>query len=104
MSHVHLGHGPGLYALVRGRPEEYLVCDRCNRVTTVDPARLDAVRAELESTFGYEARFSHFPIHGLCPSCAGKKGARAHTHEHSHGDFVHSHAHGHEHAGHRHEH
>jgi Fur family ferric uptake transcriptional regulator len=80
VSHVHVGHGPGLYALARGADQEYLCCDRCGRVTTVDPAALDGVRAALAADFGHHARFSHFPIHGLCASCA-RAGAAAH-HEH----------------------
>ncbi len=40
--HVHLGHGPGLYALV-GRDEgEYLYCERCGKVTLLGPEELDA--------------------------------------------------------------
>ena len=70
VSHVHVGHGPGLYALARGGDREYLCCDRCGRVTTVDRAALDGVRAALEADFGHVARFSHFPIHGLCAECA----------------------------------
>ena len=31
--HVHLGHGPGLYALVGRDDGEYLYCERCERVT-----------------------------------------------------------------------
>ena len=69
VSHVHVGHGPGLYALARGADQEYLCCDRCGRVTTVDPAALDGVRAALQADFGHHARFSHFPIHGLCAEC-----------------------------------
>src|SRR4051812_9806251 len=42
--HVHFGHGPGLYALVRKGEREYLVCDVCGRVTAVEPAGLDPVR------------------------------------------------------------
>jgi Fur family ferric uptake transcriptional regulator len=70
VSHVHVGHGAGLYVLARGRDREYLVCERCGRVTEVDPVDLDAVRQELRRTFGYEARFRHFPIHGFCEACA----------------------------------
>jgi Fur family transcriptional regulator, ferric uptake regulator len=70
VSHVHAGHGPGLYALARGADQEYLTCDRCGRVTTVDPSALDGVRAMLAESFGHHARFSHFPIHGLCADCA----------------------------------
>jgi Fur family ferric uptake transcriptional regulator len=69
--HVHIGHGPGLFALVGGGEREYLACERCGRVTAVDPAALDPVRDQIRSTFGYRARFSHFPIIGLCDRCAG---------------------------------
>jgi Fur family ferric uptake transcriptional regulator len=70
VSHVHVGHGPGLYALARGGDQEYLCCDRCGRVTTVDPSALDGVREALAADFGHHARYSHFPIHGLCARCA----------------------------------
>jgi len=66
--HVHLGHGPGLYAL-SGAAREYLVCESCNRVLVVEPASLDAARGEISAATGWEARFTHFPIVGLCPDC-----------------------------------
>src|SRR3954452_6599991 len=68
--HVHLGHGPGLYGLVGDGEREYLVCEGCGRVTAADPARLDRARAAIRADLGYEARFTHFPIHGLCDDCA----------------------------------
>jgi Fur family ferric uptake transcriptional regulator len=71
--HLHLGHGPGLYALTGGEEREYLVCERCDRVTTVESAELEKVRAQIRKTFGYEARFSHFPIVGVCPECLKRK-------------------------------
>lgn len=90
--HVHIGHGPGLFALVGGGEIEYLACERCDRVTSVDPASLDPVRDLIRETFGYQARFSHFPIIGLCDLCAAESPVHAHDeHEHSHGDHVHSH-------------
>jgi len=70
LRHVHLGHGPGLYALAGAREREYLACERCDRVTAVEAAALDPIRAQIRDAFGYEARFSHFPIVGLCASCA----------------------------------
>jgi Fur family ferric uptake transcriptional regulator len=82
VSHVHVGHGPGLYALARGADQEYLSCDRCGRVTTVDRAALDGVRAALHADFGHHARFSHFPIHGLCASCAETDEGHGHAHAH----------------------
>ena len=68
--HMHLGHGPGLYALTGGEEREYLVCERCDRVLAVDAAQLDEVRDAIERDFGYRARFSHFPVVGLCADCA----------------------------------
>ena len=66
--HVHLGHGPGLYALAA--PEhEYLVCESCHAVRTVAKAELDGIRSQVLDRFGFEARFTHFPLVGLCPDC-----------------------------------
>ena len=68
--HFHAGHGPGRYALTGGGEREYLACERCGGVLAVEAARLDAVREAIEGEFGYRARFSHFPIVGLCQGCA----------------------------------
>ena len=68
--HVHLGHGPGLYELTSDGAREHLLCDRCGAVRSVDPSRLDAVRALIRAETGFEANFTHFPIAGLCPGCA----------------------------------
>ena len=68
--HVHLGHSPGLYALTGGAEREYLTCERCHRITALEAERLDEVRDLIEAEFGYRARFSHFPIVGLCADCA----------------------------------
>jgi Fur family ferric uptake transcriptional regulator len=68
--HVHLGHGPSRYMLVGGGEREFLLCERCGRVRSVDPADLDPVRARIEADFGYRARFGHFPIVGLCADCS----------------------------------
>ena len=94
--HVHIGHGPGLYALATEPAREYLACERCDAVTIVEAGALDGVRAKIRESTGYEARFDHFPIVGLCASCAAGR-APAHGAAHSHGDHVHTHPHGHEH-------
>jgi Fur family ferric uptake transcriptional regulator len=73
--HVHLGHGPGLYALAGDPEREYIVCDSCDAVRAVPAAELDGVRDEIRRTFGFEARFSHFPLIGLCPECAARRAA-----------------------------
>jgi Fur family ferric uptake transcriptional regulator len=120
--HVHLGHGPGLYTLDNDTQREYLVCERCDRVDSVDAARLDPIRDAIQDAFGYQARFSHFPIVGLCAHCADSddiaQGPRAtadpqadlehrHSHQHHHGDVSHDHRHtehAHDHVEHVHEH
>ncbi len=113
VKHVHLGHGPGLYMLVGAGGREFLACERCGRVRSLDPGDLDPVRDQVRERFGYEARFDHFPIIGLCPGCAAEAGGdqasggarHPHEHEHSHGDHVHSHPHVHaEGGGHSHRH
>jgi Fur family transcriptional regulator, ferric uptake regulator len=68
--HFHLGHGPGLYAPAGAGEREYLVCDSCGSVITVDPQEMDPVRSVIADRFGFEARFSHFPMLGLCAKCA----------------------------------
>jgi Fur family transcriptional regulator, ferric uptake regulator len=68
--HVHLGHGPGLYALLGGGEHEYLFCERCGAVRALTPDELDPIRDEVRQRFGYEARFTHFAIVGTCSTCA----------------------------------
>ena len=68
--HSHFGHGPGLYMPTGASEREYLVCNSCNTVTAVEPSEMDDLRELIHERFGYEARFSHFPILGLCADCA----------------------------------
>lgn len=70
--HVHFGHGPGLYSLLGQGECEYLVCERCGKVVSVEPRQLDQAREAVRRRFGYEVRFSHFPLIGLCPACASQ--------------------------------
>jgi Fur family ferric uptake transcriptional regulator len=70
--HVHLGHGPGLYARASDGPREYLLCDGCGAVAAVAPDQLDSVRDLIRTRFGHEARFTHFPIAGHCADCVAR--------------------------------
>ena len=70
--HVHLGHGPGLYAHAGAGEREYLVCESCHAIRAVPPDELETVRAAVRAATGFEARFSHFPIVGLCSRCAAE--------------------------------
>jgi Fur family ferric uptake transcriptional regulator len=69
VQHVHLGHGAGRYVRA-GREREYLVCERCGANRAVAPALLDGVRVAVAEATGFSARFSHFPIVGVCSECA----------------------------------
>jgi Fur family ferric uptake transcriptional regulator len=71
--HFHAGHGPGRYVLVGFGDREYLACESCGALQSVEPAALDGVRAQVRALSGFEARFSHFPIVGLCPRCAEQR-------------------------------
>jgi Fur family transcriptional regulator, ferric uptake regulator len=123
--HVHLGHGPGLYLLVGQGEREYLYCERCGAVRALEPRELDPVRSQINELTGYNARFTHFAIVGICGHCAqrpsgnsrtrggtmtgpGHEHEHPHSHEHEHADgTVHEHAHTgheHEHVEHEHEH
>ncbi|HET6547139.1 MAG TPA: transcriptional repressor [Solirubrobacter sp.] len=64
--HVHLGHGPGLYSL---DDVEFVTCERCGAHDAVEPHQLDEARAAIERATGYRARFTHFPIVGVCARC-----------------------------------
>ena len=68
--HVHLGHGPGRYAPASVGERDYFVCERCGIVRSADPRALEPVRDAIARAFGWRVRFSHFPVAGLCPSCA----------------------------------
>jgi Fur family transcriptional regulator, ferric uptake regulator len=79
--HVHLGHGPGLYSLAAPGDVEFVTCERCGAFEAVAAARLDGARAVLQHELGYHARFTHFPIVGVCAGCsATSQGGSRHAH------------------------
>jgi Fur family ferric uptake transcriptional regulator len=67
--HVHLGHGAGRYVLAGTRSVEFIACESCGEYESVPPQRLEAVRRLIEAELGFVARFTHFPIVGLCADC-----------------------------------
>lgn len=71
--HFHAGHGPGRYVLAGFGDREYLACESCGALESVEPAALDGVREVVRELSGFEARFSHFPIVGLCARCAKRR-------------------------------
>jgi Fur family transcriptional regulator, ferric uptake regulator len=68
--HVHLGHGPGRYAL-SNRSGGWATCEVCKRSTALTPSALERIRAVVHEATGFDAGFTHFPIVGRCPDCIG---------------------------------
>ena len=66
--HVHLGHGPGRYAL-SGRSGGWASCEQCGRATPLAASALERIRAVVRDAAGFDAGFSHFPIVGRCSEC-----------------------------------
>jgi Fur family transcriptional regulator, ferric uptake regulator len=75
--HVHVGHGPGRYALASRRDRGYVACESCGHHAALAPPALSALRAAVHAATGYTCDFSHFPIVGLCPDCT-KESHHAH--------------------------
>jgi Fur family ferric uptake transcriptional regulator len=69
--HLHAGHGPGVYSIARDDDEGFLACERCGEVRPANPRAVAVIRGAVLKAFGYEASFLHFPIVGVCATCAG---------------------------------
>jgi Fur family transcriptional regulator, ferric uptake regulator len=74
VKHVHLGHAAGRYTLAREREPGYALCEVCGDASALDPSELEAVRVAIRRVTGLEARFTHFPIVGVCASCRQREG------------------------------
>jgi Fe2+ or Zn2+ uptake regulation protein len=66
--HMHLGHGPGRYAL-SARSGGWATCEGCKRSTPLAPSALERIRDVVLQEAGFDASFGHFPIVGRCPDC-----------------------------------
>jgi Fur family ferric uptake transcriptional regulator len=66
--HVHLGHGPGRYAL-SARSGGWATCEACGRSTPLAAPALERIRRAVLDAAGFDAGFGHFPIVGRCPDC-----------------------------------
>lgn len=79
--HMHLGHNAGRYRLAGGAERSYVACERCGAFDAVTPDVLERVSEAVAEATGFAAHFTHFPIVGLCPGCAGRAEAGAgHVH------------------------
>ena len=70
IGHAHVGHGPGLYALHARRPDAIACCEGCGERRVIDRRQLAALRVAIRDACGLEPAFGHFPLLGLCTTCA----------------------------------
>lgn len=61
VTHTHVAHGAGVYALARGPDREYLVCERCGRVTALEPGALEDVRERVRELTGFHRGLRPLP-------------------------------------------
>jgi Fur family ferric uptake transcriptional regulator len=66
--HLHLGHGPGRYALRERGP--WAACEACGHHAPLPDGLARRLRLLVREATGLDAGFDHFPILGLCPECA----------------------------------
>jgi Fur family ferric uptake transcriptional regulator len=71
--HVHVGHGPGLYALAARREAGYAACEHCGRHVALEADALAAVGGAISAACGFACDFDHFPLVGCCPDCAAER-------------------------------
>ena len=71
--HVHFGHAPGLYALSGADQHGYAACERCGRHAPLAARRPRSLRAPIREITGFACDFTHFPLSGACPDCAGER-------------------------------
>jgi Fur family ferric uptake transcriptional regulator len=68
--HLHVGHGPGLYAAAAGpAATEYAVCEGCGAIHAFADGELAGVRAAVAELCGLAVGFAHFPLVGRCARC-----------------------------------
>jgi Fur family ferric uptake transcriptional regulator len=69
--HAHAGHGPAEYRLRNPGTPGVACCEVCGRSQPIAAPALAHLQAVLRDRLGWEASFSHFPLLGRCPDCAG---------------------------------
>jgi len=70
VTHVHLGHGPGVYHVASSRPHHHLVCNSCGTAVDVPAQALQDAVSSVTEPRGFIADITHFAIVGHCRACA----------------------------------
>jgi len=67
--HTHLSDRAPTYHSAREPEHFHLVCRRCQRVRSVEPATAAALIATLRSDHGFDVDLGHLAIFGQCVEC-----------------------------------
>ena len=72
VQHVHLGHGPTTYHLIRREDGDHphAHCRSCGVVVDLPPGLLDDVRRSLADSEGFVLDVGHVALSGTCAGCA----------------------------------
>ena len=70
LTHVHMGHGPGVYHVEPAPPHHHLVCESCGLKVDVPVKALRDAIAAVTEPHGFVADETHFAIVGWCRECA----------------------------------
>ena len=73
VTHAHIGHGAQTYHAVDDHVHIHLVCDRCEKVQSIDATVADGFVNELRRLTGFRTDISHAALHGICASCQAQE-------------------------------
>jgi Fur family ferric uptake transcriptional regulator len=69
VSHAHIGHGAPTYHAVDDHVHIHLVCDKCEKVQSIDAAVAEDFLDQLRRDTGFVTDVSHVALHGMCADC-----------------------------------
>lgn len=72
VTHAHIGHGAPTYHAVDEHVHIHLVCDSCQKVSSVEADVADAFVAKLREEHDFVTDISHMSIHGWCTRCISR--------------------------------
>jgi Fur family ferric uptake transcriptional regulator len=71
VDHTHLGHGRAVYHLV-DEAHQHLVCEVCATVLEVPDTTFSGLASQLQASYGFTIRPSHFAVLGRCAQCSAR--------------------------------
>ena len=71
IKHGHIGHGPTVYHLAEESTHQHLVCNNCEKVTTVDDGTIAPLLDGITEATGFTVDIEHIALTGLCETCSG---------------------------------